>query len=48
MGEEKNTFVITLDELKTELGLSKAYDSISNLKRRVLKPSLAEINEKQI
>ena len=46
MGEEKNTFVITLDELKTELGLSKAYDSISNLKRRVLKPSLAEINEK--
>ena len=46
MGEEKNTFVITLDELKAELGLSKAYDRISNLKSRVIKPSLSEINEK--
>ena len=44
--EERNTFVITLDELKTELGLSKAYDRISNLKSRVIKPSIAEINKK--
>ena len=46
LGEEKNTFVMSLDELKTELGLSKAYDRISNLKSRVIKPSLAEINKK--
>lgn len=46
LGEEKNTFVIGLDELKTELGLSKAYDRISNLKSRVIKPSIAEINKK--
>lgn len=44
--EERNTFVITLDELKAELGLSKAYDRISNLKSRVIKPSIAEINKK--
>ena len=44
--EERNTFVITLDELKVELGLSKAYDRISNLKSRVIKPSIAEINKK--
>lgn len=45
-GEEKNTFAISLDELKEELGLSKAYDRINNLKKRVLEPSLEEINEK--
>ena len=44
--EDRNTFVITLDELKAELGLSKAYDRISNLKSRVIKPSIAEINKK--
>lgn len=44
IGDKKNTFIITLEEIKTELGLSKAYDRISNLKARVLKPSLEEIN----
>lgn len=46
LGEEKNTFVMALDEIKTELGLSKAYDRINNLKSRVIEPSLAEINKK--
>jgi plasmid replication initiation protein len=37
-------FELSLDRIKTELGLPKSYDRISNLKTRVLEPSLEEIN----
>ena len=37
-------FELSLDRIKTELGLPKSYDRMSNLKTRVLEPSLEEIN----
>jgi len=42
MGE----FKLSLDDIFSEIGLSESYRDLSNLKRRVLVPSIEEINEK--
>ena len=36
-------FEMSLEHIKTELGLPKSYDKLCNLKDRVIKPSLDEI-----
>ena len=36
-------FQISLDELFQQLGLPESYQDLSNLKKRVIKPSLDEI-----
>ena len=36
-------FEMSLEDIKTELGLPKSYDKLCNLKDRVIKPSLDEI-----
>ena len=43
--QAKNGFELTLDEMFTEFGLPESYRDLRNLKRRVLKSSLDEINE---
>ncbi len=42
--QAKNGFELTLDEMFTEFGLPESYRDLRNLKRRVLKSSLDEIN----
>ena len=39
------SFIISLDELFEQLGLPESYRDLSNLKRRVIEPSLKEITE---
>lgn len=46
IGQEKNTFVISLEDIRAELGLPKSYNRINNLKNFVIELSLNEINEK--
>lgn len=43
--QAKNGFELTIDEMFTEFGLPESYRDLRNLKRRVLKNSLDEINE---
>lgn len=43
--QAKNGFELTIDEMFTEFGLPESYKDLRNLKRRVLKNSLDEINE---
>jgi plasmid replication initiation protein len=38
-------FQISLDELFQQLGLPESYQDLSNLKKRVIKPSLDEITD---
>lgn len=44
--QHRQPFDIPLDEIRSELGLSKAYDRINNLKNRVIEPAIKEINSK--
>ncbi|MDP1371185.1 replication initiation protein, partial [Acinetobacter lwoffii] len=43
--QAKNGFELTIDEMFTDFGLPESYRDLRNLKRRVLKSSLDEINE---
>lgn len=44
--EAMKIFSMSLDEIKQEFSLPKSYDHISNLKARMIKPAIKEINEK--
>ena len=44
--EAMKRFSMSLDEIKQEFSLPKSYDHISNLKARMIKPAIKEINEK--
>nr|QJS05678.1 replication protein, Rep3 family [Psychrobacter sp.] len=44
--EGMKRFSISLDEIKQEFSLPPSYDHISNLKARMIKPAIKEINEK--